>query len=153
MAMSVPLFVIMMLLSKTFTYQLNIAGIFLHFKLWHLSKGHFSRTKAVVMAVSGLLGGWSWSCADASPLLCQQRSEVLQLSDARGNPAGHARHSNKHAVTAKKPALVRWYESNQALTFQRHWTERRSPAGWAGNWVVGCLKWAELQSAALKTKS
>lgn len=40
-----------------------------------------------------------------------------------------------------------------SLTFRRHWTGRRSPAGWAGNWVAGYWIWAELQSVALKTKS
>lgn len=40
-----------------------------------------------------------------------------------------------------------------SFTFQRRWTGRRSPAGWAGNWVAGRWIRAELQSVARKTKS
>lgn len=46
-----------------------------------------------------------------------------------------------------------WCPQPLSLTFRRHWTGRRSPAGWAGNWVAGYWIWAELQSVALKTKS
>lgn len=52
-----------------------------------------------------------------------------------------------------KPILEQNTIMWQTLTFRRHWTERRSPAGWAGNWVAERRTWAELQSVALKTKS
>lgn len=53
----------------------------------------------------------------------------------------------------KYGTCITWWPQPLSLTFRRRWTGRRSPAGWAGNWVAGYWIWAELQAVALKTKS
>lgn len=64
---------------------------------------------------------------------------------------------SSYCMTMANTVLHRWYESSNGiiltLTVQKHWTGRRSPACWVWNWVVGCLKWARLQSGAPRIKS